>query len=190
MSKFMRVNDQHNFIPKAFCDGRLVFSSFKKKTIAHSVGYFILAPSGAGKTYFVKNQKKKNWIDGDELWMATNAHPNRAWWLESIASMDEVDQMSDIITMQAKKMGLWIMGASNNWLAPDAVVLPNWKTHKKYIIKRETENYDGGAKSSDFKQVLGSRAYFKKIAHKHKAPIFTSIEAAVSYLENKYKEKL
>jgi hypothetical protein len=66
----------------------------------------------------------------------------------------------------------------------------NFNHHKKYIIKRETENYDGGAKSSDFKQVLGSRAYFKKIAHKHKAPIFTSIEAAVSYLENKYKAKL
>ena len=94
MSKFIRINDRHGFVPKAFCDGRLVFSSFKKKTIAHSVGYFILAPSGAGKTYFVKNQKKKNWIDGDELWMATNAHPNRAWWLESIASMDEVDQIS------------------------------------------------------------------------------------------------
>ncbi|PIT88619.1 MAG: hypothetical protein COU29_02490 [Candidatus Magasanikbacteria bacterium CG10_big_fil_rev_8_21_14_0_10_36_32] len=190
MTEINKVNDKNGFVPKAFCDGTEVFFSFKKKTVEHTVGYFILAPSGAGKTHFVKNQKENHWIDGDHLWIATNAHPDREWWLESTVSMDEIDQMSDIITMQAKKIGLWVTGASNNWLPPDAVVLPDWRTHKSFIVKREKENYDGGAKSSDFKQVLGHRAYIKKIARKHKTPIFKSMEDAANYLQNKYKEKL
>lgn len=183
-----KVDDYKGFVPKIFSDGTKLFNYFKKKSIKHSVGYFILAPSGAGKTHFIKQQKKPHWIDGDALWMAANAHPDRAWWLEGEESINEIDQMSDIITMQAKKMGIWIAGASNNWLPPDAVVLPDWTSHKLFIVTRERENYDGGATSSNFKQVLKHRSQIRNIARKHKVPIFQSMERATKYLETKYRK--
>ena len=168
-------------VPLIFADGSAVYKKFAKEYVTHKRGFFILAPSGAGKTYFIKNQKEKHWIDGDAIWEATNAHPKGAWWLESIETMDEIDQKSDIITMQVKKLGFWIMGASNNWLKPDAVVLPNWNTHKKYIKTRETNTYDGGATSDRLPQVLGHRKWIRKWT-KQGVPVFKSVKEADGYL--------
>ncbi|KKP64261.1 MAG: hypothetical protein UR60_C0025G0017 [Candidatus Moranbacteria bacterium GW2011_GWF2_34_56] len=56
--------------PLMFSDGSTVYNKFKKEYKVHSKGFFILAPSGAGKTYYIKNQKAKHWIDGDLLWEA------------------------------------------------------------------------------------------------------------------------
>jgi hypothetical protein len=100
----------------------------------HERGLFILAPSGSGKTYFVKHHSQKDWIDGDELWNAAGAHPKGAWWTQGLEIIEWVDQRSDVITQEAKKLGLWVIGASNYWLVPDAVVIPPWETHKNYII--------------------------------------------------------
>ena len=165
-----------------FCEGEAVLKKFQKKYITHSRGLFIFAPSGSGKTYFVNHQKKKDWIDGDEIWTATKAQPNSSWWTEGIEAMNDVDKRCDIITDQARKAGLWIMGASNNWLVPDAIVLPDWETNKKYIREREKNNYDGGAKSDDFKQVLAHRKFMREHARKNGVLIFKTIEEAVSKL--------
>ena len=100
--------------PLVFADGSEIYKKFAKEYITHKRGFFIMAPSGAGKTYFIKAQKEKHWIDGDAFWEAANAHPRGAWWLEPLAVVDEIDQRSDVITAQAKKLGFWIMGASNN----------------------------------------------------------------------------
>lgn len=169
-----------------FCDGEKIFEKFRKEYVAHPKGFFVLAPSGAGKTHFVKNQKQKDWIDGDDLWVATGAQPSwtEAWWEKGSEVINEVDQRSDVITKQAKNLGLWIVGASQYWLLPDAIVLPDWRTHKKYISEREKNNYDGGAKSDALEQVLTHRKYMKNLAHKHKIPIFKSIEGADLYLRN------
>ncbi|MFA6184312.1 MAG: hypothetical protein WC682_04390 [Parcubacteria group bacterium] len=167
-----------------FCDGEDVLKKFREKYVTHTKGFFILAPSGSGKTYFVKNQAKQDWIDGDEIWMATNAHPQTNWWTEGIDVINEVEQKSDIITKQAKEAGLWIMGASCYWLMPDAIVLPDWSINKKYIKYREANNYDGGAKSDALDQVKNHRKYMQKIARKNKIPIFKSIGEAVDYLKN------
>ncbi|MBI4276500.1 hypothetical protein HY629_01530, partial [Candidatus Uhrbacteria bacterium] len=118
--------------PLMFADGSAVYKRCAKEYIAHTRGFFIIAPSGAGKTYFLERQKEKHWLDGDTLWEATNAHPRGLWWLESLEVIDAIDQRSDIITAQAKRLGFWIIGASNNWLKPDAVVLPPWPTHARY----------------------------------------------------------
>jgi len=167
-----------------FCDGEKVLKKFQKKYVVHKKGFFILGPSGCGKTYFVKNQKKKDWIDGDELWMATNAQPEDAWWTQGLEVINEVEQRCDVITKQAKKNGLWIIGASNFWLMPDAIVLPDLKTNKKYIIHREKTGYDGGAKSDAFGQLIKHRNYMKKLAKENKIPVFKTIEEAVSYLKS------
>lgn len=169
-------------MPQIFCDGETVYKKFLKEYVVHKKGLFIVAPSGSGKTYYVKQQTEKNWIDGDNVWKATGAHPKHAWWKEPLNTILEIDQKSDVITSECKKLGLWILGASNFWLVPDAIVIPQWNTQKEYILKREAENYDGGATSNDFAQVLRHRKALRKQAKINKVKIFNTIEQAVKYL--------
>ena len=166
-----------------FCDGEKILKKFQEEYVTHKKGFFILAPSGSGKTHFVKNQTKKNWIDGDDLWIATGAEPLDDWWTQGPEVINDVDQKCDVITKEAKKNGFWVMGTSNYWLIPDAIVLPDWRTNKKNIINREKTNYDGGAKSDAFQQVLDHRKSMKNLARKHKIPIFRSIKEAAAFLE-------
>lgn len=158
-----------------------ILEEFKSKYIAHNEGFFIMAPSGVGKTYFCNNQNEPNWIDGDEIWIATGAHPSRSWWLEGSEVISEVDKRSDVVTFLAREMGYWIMGASNFWLQPDAIVIPDWEEHKKLIKYREENNYDGGAKSDEFDQVLSHREWIMKWSEKG-TPVFKTIEEAVNNL--------
>lgn len=160
----------------------MFYETLAKKYVTHPKGLFILAPSGSGKTYFCKNQTTKHWIDGDDLWMGAGAHPEGSWWFESLKVINRVDQRSDIITVEAKKEGFWIMGASNFWLKPDAIVIPDWETHKAYIAHREEHDYDGGAKSDDHDQVLGHVEFIKKWHTDHGVPMFGTIAEAVMSL--------
>lgn len=166
-----------------FCNGEEALKKFKDEYVVHTKGFFILAPSGSGKTYFVKNQTMKDWIDGDMLWDETNATPKDSWWTQGIEIINEVEQKCDMVTIQAKKEGLWVIGASNFWLMPDAIALPDWEINKQYIVSREKSNYDGGAKSDAFDQVLNHRAYMQKIADENKIPVFNSINEAANYIE-------
>jgi len=170
--------------PLQFSNGTKVFEKFAKTYKRHKSGLFILAPSGTGKTHFINNQRVKHWIDGDSFWEATGAHPKGAWWREPIETIFEVDQRSDIMTVQAKKYGFWLMGASNYWLKPDAIVIPDWKTHKRFIKHREETNYDGGATSDQFEQVKSHRKFILKWQQKG-VPKFESIEKAVNHLTKK-----
>lgn len=175
-------------IPLMFADGSEIYKKFAKEHVVHKIGFFIMAPSGAGKTYFMDHQKEKHWIDGDTLWEATNAHPKGEWWTWGLDVITEIDQRSDIITAQAKKLGFWVIGASNNWLKPDAIVLPHWSTHKRYIGAREKGNYDGGATSDRLGQVLGHRKWIK-LWVKQGVPEFGSVAEAANHLKSIYKAK-
>lgn len=170
--------------PLVFKDGSVVYKKFSDEYITHKNGLFILAPSGVGKTHFINRQKDKHWIDGDILWEMTGAHPDSAWWTQGDDVINEVDFRSDLITQEAKRLGFWIMGASNSWLKPDAIVIPDWEIHKKYIGHRENNNYDGGATSKNHDQVLKHR---NKILgyEKQGVPKFQSVEEAVNYLVRK-----
>lgn len=168
--------------PVSFADGTDVYKKMSNSYITHEKGFFILAPSGAGKTYFVENQKEPHWIDGDDLWMAAKAQPQGAWWEKNIKVIEEVDQRCDVITSEAKKLGFWIMGASNHWLKPDAVVIPEWEVHLDFIKKREKEGYDGGATSNDVEKLEKSRNWMMRWA-KESVPIFDSLEEAVTFLK-------
>lgn len=169
--------------PIVFSDGTDVYNKLAKEYKTHTIGYYILAPSGSGKTYFVDSQKDKHWIDGDVLWMAAKAHPDGAWWLDGIDKIQEIARRSDIITEQAKKLGFWVIGADRDGLMPDAIVIPPWETHKKYIAAREHGNYDGGATSSDLEQVLGHRKWIEESCIG--VPKFDSVAEAADYLANK-----
>jgi len=165
-----------------FQENNSFYEAFCQKYKRHEKGLFILAPSGSGKTYFCKNQTEQHWIDGDELWMAAKAHPDTAWWKEPLEIINRIDQRSDVITVEAKSHGLWIMGASNYWLKPDAIVIPDWETHVRYIKSREDANYDGGATSEDFSQVKTHIAFIKKWNTDFGVPVYTSINEAVEAL--------
>lgn len=170
--------------PLMFSDGSEMYKALSDEYKTHKVGYFILAPSGAGKTYFVTSQKEKNWIDGDDIWTAARAHPEGEWWLEDISIIDVIDQRCDVVTVEAKALGFRIMGASNYWLIPDAVVIPDWETHQRYVLTREAENYDGGATSKDFERLKKSREWMSRYK-KENVPFFESIDEAVKFLEEK-----
>ena len=169
--------------PLVFSDGTNTYNELKKEYVTHNKGYFIYGPSGVGKTYFINNQKLKNWIDGDVLWAATKAFPNGDWWNWSGEEIDVIERRADVITEQAKKQGFWIIGASCVNIIPDAIVIPDFDTHLKYIKNRETHNYDGGITSEDLDKIKRNREYFSRFA-KDGVPIFKSVDEAVYYIEN------
>ncbi len=169
--------------PLIFSDGKEIYNKLKKEYVTHQNGYFIYGPSGIGKTYFVKNQKEKNWIDGDELWYSTKAFPKGDWWNLPGKEIDEIERRADVITEQAKKLGFWIIGASSVNIIPDAIVIPDFETHLKYIKYRENNNYDGGIKSNNLKKIKKNREYYSRF-QKNGVPIFKNVDEAVSYIEN------
>jgi hypothetical protein len=93
-----------NSIPLMFTDGTEVYKKLTEEYKVHKKGLFILAPSGAGKTYYINNQKEKNWIDGDVLSLETNAQPDGEWWFENFDIIDEIEQRIDIVTSIGKKL--------------------------------------------------------------------------------------
>lgn len=174
--------------PLMFVDGSSVWDQFLKDHIVHKKGYFIMAPSGVGKTYFLERQKEKHWVDGDTLWEKTNAHPKGEWWTWGGGVIETIDQRSDVVTIQAKMLGLWVIGASNAFMPPDAIVIPHWSTHKKYIAAREKGNYDGGATIDRLSQVLWHRNWIMKWRKKG-VPQFKSVQEATDFLAKRYAEE-
>ena len=172
-----------NTTPIVFSDGTDIYNELKKEYITHEKGYFIYGPSGVGKTYFINNQKEKNWIDGDILWEATKAFPKGEWWNLSGEEIDSIERRADIITEQAKKLGFWIIGASSVNMIPDAIVMPDLETHLNYIKYRETHNYDGGIKSDNLEKIKRIRKYYSRFKE-NGVPIFKSVDEAVYYIEN------
>lgn len=168
-------------IPVVFADGTAVYDELAQTYTRHSKGLFILAPSGTGKTYFVKGQTKKHWIDGDLLWVVTGADYSSDEWDDSFDDILEINGRSDVITHQAKKQGFWVLGSSNLFLQPDAVVIPDWDTHLGYITARQDGVYDGGATTDDL-DGLKSHVAWIKATWEGKVPFFTSIEDAVAYV--------
>lgn len=172
--------------PRILTKSTDTYKVFLDETIPHTKGYFILAPSGTGKTYYTSRQIEMHWIDGDALWNAAGAHPQVQWWTMGLEMILEVDARSDVITQEAKRLGLWIMGASNNWLTPDAVVLPPLETNIEYIKRREVENYDGGLTSSQIDQLKSHRQHIQEMALAKGIPVFESIDAATAHIHTVY----
>lgn len=170
--------------PVVFTDGNSYYEDLGKKYIKHKFGLFILAPSGVGKTYYCQSQKEKHWIDGDDLWISAGSQPppSGKWWTQGLDVINRVDQRSDVITMDARIQGFWIMGASNFWLKPDGIVIPDWDTHVKYIKARQENNYDGGATLDALAQVRSHIETINKWNTEQGVPKFKSIDEAIDNL--------
>lgn len=169
--------------PIVFTDGSAIYQELAKQYITHDKGLFILAPSGAGKTHYVQNQAPdaRHWIDGDLLWVVTNADPTDDEWESDFELVQEVNARSDVITYQSKKLGFWIMGSSNRYLKPDAIVLPSWETHISFIKGREHGAYDGGAKQTNLTDVQAHRKWIEQWKAEG-VPVFGSMDAAAESL--------
>jgi len=166
--------------PVVFSDGSDIYARLRKEYITHKEGRFILASSGTGKTHYVKNQKDAHWVDGDYFWPLTNADLLPDEWVYDFSLVDEVNKRCDVMTQQAKKQGLWIIGSSNNWLQPDAIVILDEETQKQYILDRQDGDYDGGATEKDFSAVQRHNTFIKTWTEKG-VPQFSSIEEAAQH---------
>jgi len=175
--------------PIIFQDGSMVFDNLINEGYrTHDTGLFILAPSGSGKTYFVNHQITNDWIDGDYLWSISGADFTDETWNGNMEEVMEINARCDIITLQAKKAGLWVIGSSNLFLQPDAIVLPNWQTHQGYIMTRENIRYGDGATTADLPAVKQHRRWIRRW-RKHDVPCFKSIAEAIAYCETISKTK-
>lgn len=180
---------KNNDIAKAedtvvFCSGEDVFNTIiNEGYIQHKTGLFILAPSGAGKTYFVTRQQKMDWIDGDDLWPVSGADDTDPSWNYDMNEVMELNLRCDIITLQAKKVGLWIIGSSNICLKPDAIVLPKWGLHRAYVSERQKKNYGDGATTEDINGLKEHRRWIRKWI-KYGVKCFNTIEEAVDYCKD------
>jgi hypothetical protein len=177
--------------------------SVVEKLKRHQHGRFILGPSGVGKTTFTENQVRDengqvDWLDADAIWYASGALPPQSteWWRKLGAGpdkydIDELDERCDEVTKQAKQLGLWLIGASDNNIVPDAIVVPDWEQHVAQIKKRESDPKEyarlGGAKTDKLDQV---RNHIKQIISwgTHGAPRFKSVKEATDYLARKEEE--
>ncbi len=168
-------------IPVVFANGTDVYDRLAQSYRRHAKGYFLLAPSGAGKTYFVDHQVLPDWIDGDVLWQAVGALPDGEWWNLPLERIMELEARCDLITQEARRLGFWVLGGSNTWLQPDAVVLPHWQTQKYRMGLRLKHNYDGGLAPDQTGKALTQRRWFSRWT-KQGVPKFTSIEAAAASL--------
>lgn len=167
--------------PVIFTDGTAFFDELGKQYIQHPKGLFILAPSGVGKTFFVSHQTEKQWIDGDDLYPKANADFTNDEWVSDRKLVEEINIKSDVITMEACKLGFWIIGSSNSFLKPDAIVIPEWNEHVKFVKNRQQNNYDGGATEADLDALIRHRKVIEQWEQKG-VPRFLSINDAVTNL--------
>ena len=178
----------HAPTPIIFADGTKLYKKLSLQYTTHKSGLFILAPSGSGKTYFIDNQSVKDWIDGDVLWPLAGADYTSSDWGDSEGEIEDINIRSYVITREAKKLGFWVIGSSNYFLKPDAIVIPDWQQHITYITKRQknVETFDGGATMND---IDGVKEHIKWITgkwSKEEVPYFTDIASAATYLAKRY----
>ena len=162
-----------------FSDGSKVYKKYDKKYKRHEKGLVILGPPGIGKTTFIrkdenqiwKSGEKLDWIDQDDLLHELGVD----WHFNSNNQEDfRLNYMrADYITEQSKQLGYWLIGSLFWEYKADAIVIPPWSIHEKYIKNR------GDLNPNMVKQI---RKLLFKQAKQMKIPLFLSIEDAVESL--------
>lgn len=166
-----------------FTNGSEFFENLSQKYTTHEKGLFIMTPSGAGKTYYCKNQSTPDWMDGDELWIKSGAQPLVEWWDMGVPVINTVEQRCDVITAQAVEKGFRILGSVNFWYKPDAIVIPDWDLLVQQIkMRQDSGEYDGGMTDAHHEQLKTHISIIEEWHAKHGVPKFDSIENAIETL--------
>jgi GTPase SAR1 family protein len=153
----------------AFTSGKTVYDDLGKKFIKQKKAYVILGPPGVGKTTFVKKQKEKIWVDVDPLFskLGVKWHQNAKNPVDMRLNYLRADYMLE----QTKALGFCVIGALFWEFVPDAIVIPDLDTHKRYLK---------GRKNLNIEVVCKIRNLLKKKAKDFKIPIFKSCEEAAA----------
>lgn len=159
-----------------FSSATKVYDDLEKKYVVKKKGYTILGPPCSGKSYFVKNQSKKIWVDSDYLFskLGVKWHLNETNPTEKRLNYLRADYMLE----QTKALGFCVIGCLFWEHIPDAIIIPPIDLHKKYMCMRKDMKSLG--KRS---QVMAIRNLLKKKAKTHKIPVFKSCEEAAEFLQ-------
>lgn len=136
-------------------------------------GRIILAAPGSGKTHFV--ERNEDWEDADYVLVEMGLH-SEAWHNthhtdeETRAHYKACDRASEIL----KSIGVNLVSSLFWEVVPDAIVMLNEKTHRKYIKQRSDLSWDN---------VKGIRDYLLEHAAKHDVPVFDNFEEAVDAMK-------
>tara|TARA_Y100000022_G_scaffold151796_1_gene133647 strand:+ start:1405 stop:2037 length:633 start_codon:yes stop_codon:yes gene_type:complete len=170
------------------------------KPVYHNVGRSIIMPSGSGKSYWMKYLQhttygdwnaipKQSFIDSDPLMIAMGAMPplhgeDFSGGLTWNSDMEEICKRCDKVTVECKKKGVWIMGAS--WWDPalvDAYVILPEELNKTYLQGKKDigEGFEGNYYE---KTVVPYISILRGFANKYNIPVFNSIERCAMYIVN------
>ena len=158
-----------------FTDGSHIYKKYKK----HDKGYVILGPPASGKTTFVRNQTKQDWVDTDDLFYDLNLN-----WHLNETNKDEFKLnylRADYLLEQSKLLGLRLIGSLYYNYIPDAIIILDDTIHSKYIDER---NKLDEMNTLDKEFVFNVKTDLIEKSKKYNIPIFKSINDAIKHLEN------
>lgn len=159
------------------------FNELKNKYDTSNTGYIIMGSSGIGKSHFSNTyyrHNKKITISSDRLIKYISGKKfSIENWLKIYNS--KIKTYSNILQI-AKQHGFKILCSPAFYnLIPDAIVILPWKTHLQYLKKKNNINLN---------IIKISLVRLKQLSKDHNIKIFTSIQDAVNYCENKSKNTI
>ena len=143
----------------------------EQSAVLHPKGRLVVAPNGAGKSYYVEHQAQKDWLDQDPYLEQVDI-PTKSSDKLSEATMQQADKA----TLALKRAGAWVLGAT--WWDPanvDAFVIPSAAVTQTRLAAK-SDKFD-----KDFyeKNVQPHIETIRKVAKEHEIPIYDSFEDIV-----------
>lgn len=151
----------------------------QKKYAIHDIGIIIHGPPGSGKSWFVENFGKKQYVDVDEFLGQDhlNLHPED--WHNKERSQKDIKNHYKECDSYLKAMrdeGLWVVGSIFWEFVPDIVVLIDEIQHKKLVAKRDDLMWSSAKKV---------RYFLKQHSKNYNIPVCTSWETMVKLSESR-----
>jgi len=134
----------------------------------HTQGKFVVAPNGAGKSYYIEHDVGKNWVDQDPFLEAIGIHTRGSDGLS-----EHIMKAADNATATLKQQGVWVMGAT--WWKPgnvDCFVVPSDAVIKERLSKKSDKF------PSDWfdKNVAPHIKIIKEVAEENDIPIYADFD--------------
>lgn len=159
------------------------FNKLKTKYVSDNNGYIIMGSPGIGKSYFSKTHYKNNkkiTISSDILIKHTSGKVfSIEEWIKNYNN--KITTYSNILK-KTKQNGFKILSHPGFYnLIPDAIVILPWTTYKQYLQNRP---------DIQMSHVRLNIIKLRKLSTDHNIKIFSSIQDAVNYCENRSKNTI